>query len=281
MFIQITGLAGKSVEIIAKIKGLAFIYIPKMIGALILYVVGSWFIKKLGLLLNKSNKVKQYDPSLHSFLFSMIKVSLKVLLVVSILGMLGMDITAFSALLVGLSLAVGSALNGSLGNFAGGVMLHIFQPFKLGQKIEAQGHSGTVKEMGIFNTTLLSTDHKTIILPNGPLSTETIINHSAHGDLRVETVMAIASDQDIDAAREVALEAVFQHPCVLKAPAPEINVFKVADGMVTMAIRPYALQKDYWKVYFGVQENVKKAWDAAGIKEPVPQVIYTNKQGAF
>ena len=249
-----------------------------MLGALIIYFIGSWFINKIGMLLNKSMGLKHYDPSLQSFLFSMVKISLNVLLMISILGMLGMDITAFSALLVGLSFAVGSALNGSLGNFAGGVMLLIFKPFKIGQKIEAQGLTGTVKELGIFNTVLLSTDHKTIILPNGPLSTHTIINHSEHGDLRVETLMAIASDQSIDVAREVATAAVLQHPLVLKTPAPEINVFKVGDGMIMMAIRPYATQKDYWNVYFGVQENGKKAWDAAGIKEPIPQpVIYINK----
>ena len=195
----------------------------------------------------------------------------------SVFEMIGVKITAFAALLAGAGLAVGAALNGSLGNFAGGVMMLLFKPFKVGDMIEAQGQTGIVLEQGIFNTIILTADNKTVILPNGALSTGTIINYSAHGNLRVDLTMAIAPDMDIAKAREVAIAAMKQHPKVLDTPAPEVSVLKVGDGMVTLAIRPYTTQPDYWDVYFGVQELVKNAWDASGVQGPVPHRVLIQK----
>jgi small conductance mechanosensitive channel len=195
----------------------------------------------------------------------------------SVFEMIGVKITAFAALLAGAGLAVGAALNGSLGNFAGGVMMLLFKPFKVGDMIEAQGQTGIVLEQGIFNTIILTADNKTVILPNGALSTGTIINYSAHGNLRVDLTMAIAPDMDIAKAREVAIAAMRQHPKVLDTPTPEVSVLKVGDGMVTLAIRPYTTQPDYWDVYFGVQELVKNAWDAHGVAGPVPHRVLIQK----
>ena len=153
----------------------------------------------------------------------------------------------------------------------------IFKPFKIGDIIEAQGMAGTVTDQGIFNTTLLSADNKTIILPNGPLSTGVITNYNTHGNLRVDLAMAIAPDASVDKARAVAIEAMLQHPKVLKDPQPKVGVQKVADGMITLVLQPYTTQADYWDVNFGVQELVKKAFDANGIAGPVPHRVLIQK----
>jgi len=211
------------------------------------------------------------------FLSSLIKVSLTILLFLSIAGMIGIDITSFAALLAGAGLAIGAALNGSLGNLAGGVMMLVFKPFKVGDLIEAQGAIGTVTEQGIFATTILTSDNKTTIIPNGPLSTGVITNYTTHGNLRVDLSMGIALNQDIDKARKVATEAMLSHPKVLKNPAPEVSVLKVADGMCLLAIRPYTTQVDYWDVNFGVQELVKKAFDVNAIEGPTPTRIIIQK----
>lgn len=252
-------------------------YAPKLVGAILAYIIGMWLIKKvcdaLNLIMNKRN----YDPTLQAFLAALVKTGLSVLLILTVVGMLGVNTTSFAALLAGAGVAIGAALNGTLGNLAGGVMMLIFKPFKKGDLIEAQGMVGEVSELGVFNTTLLSPERKTVILPNGPLSTGVITNFSTNGFLRVDLVMAIAPTTSIDKAREVAINAMLTHPKVLKDPRPEVNVLKVGDGMVTLAIRPYTLQADYWDVYFGVQEIVKKAFDEKGVEGPTPTRVIINK----
>lgn len=264
-------------NLITKLEDLAFSFIPKILGAIIVYLIGSFIINKIIKLVSGIMNKKQFDVTLRGFLLSLIKVVLNVLLILSIASMIGVDITSFAALLAGAGLAIGAALNGSLGNLAGGVMILIFKPFKVGDLIEAQGTVGTVLEQGIFATTILTPDNKTTIIPNGPLSTGIITNFTTHGNLRVDLAMAIALDQDIDKARAVATQAMLSHPKVLKSPTPEVSVLKVADGMCSLAIRPYTIQADYWDVYFGVQELVKKAFDKEGIQGPTPTRIIINK----
>ena len=275
--IQITEATSRTVDFLAKAKSWIFSYLPSLIGAILVYIVGSWLINWVGRILQKAMLRKQYDASLQSFLHSLVKILLRVLLLLTIFGMLGVNLTAFGALLAGLGIAIGAALNGSLGNFAGGVMLLIFKPFKVGDLIEAGGQTGVVHELGIFNTILLTPENKTIILPNGPVSTGTIINYSTYGNLRVDITLAIAPDQDITRAKEIAVAVLQQHPKVLTDPAVSVNVLKIGDGMVTLAIRPFTLQPDYWDVFFGGQELVKKAWDDAGIQGPIPHVVHINK----
>lgn len=264
-------------DLATKLQDLAFSFLPKIAGAVLVYLIGSFIIRKLVNMLSKVMEHRQFDNTLRGFLMSLLKVVLNVLLILSIASMIGVDITSFAALLAGAGLAIGAALNGSLGNLAGGVMILIFKPFKVGDLIEAQGAIGTVLEQGIFATTILTPDNKTTILPNGPLSTGTITNYTTHGNLRVDLVMAIALDQDVDKARALAIEAMLSHPKVLKTPAPEVKVLKVGDGMCSLAVRPYTLQADYWDVYFGAQELVKKAWDTAGIQAPIPARIIIQK----
>ncbi len=275
--LQIQQTSDKALSFLAKTKEWAIDYAPKLIGAIVVFIIGSWIIQRITLLIRKVLMKRQYDPSLQTFLSSLVKVSLTILLLITVIGMLGVNVTAFGALLAGAGLAIGAALNGSLGNFAGGVMMLVFKPFKVGDMIEAQGQTGVVQEQGIFNTTMLSADNKVIILPNGPLSTGTIVNYTTHGNLRVDLMMAIAPTTNIEAARKSAITAMQTHPKVLKSPLPEVSVLKVADGMVTLAIRPYTTQPDYWDVYFGVQELVKNAWDVNGIEGPTPHRILINK----
>ena len=260
-----------------KLQDMALSFAPKIIGAVLVYIIGSFIIRRLANMVSTVMNRKNYDKSLQGFLISLMKVMLNIMLILSIASMIGIDITSFAALLAGAGLAIGAALNGSLGNLAGGVMILIFKPFKVGDIIEAQGVTGSVTEQGVFATTILTGDNKTIIIPNGPLSTGVITNYNTHGNLRVDLNIAIALDQDIDIARKVATEAMLSHPKVLKTPSPEVSVLKIADGMCTLAIRPYTVQADYWEVYFGVQELVKKAFDANKIQGPTPTRIIISK----
>lgn len=262
-----------------KIKLMIIDYAPKFLGALVVLLIGIWVIKMLSKTMKKVMTVRQYDAGLVSFLTSLFSVSLNILLVITVAGMIGVNTTSFAALIAGAGLAIGAALNGSLGNLAGGVMMLIFKPFKVDDLIEAQGVTGNVKEIGIFTTVVLTPENKTVIIPNGPLSTNIITNYTTAGYLRVDTTLAIAPDQDISKAREVALSAMLRHPKVLQAPKPDVAVHKIGDGMIVLAIRPYCKQSDYWDVYFGVQEMVYEAWTAAGVQGPVPHRVIINKAG--
>lgn len=276
---EATELAKKTTGYAEKISNMAIEYAPKIVGAVLVYIIGNWVIGKLVHIMKKIFEKKDYDPSLETFLISLVKVMLTILLLITAAGVLGVNTTAFGALLVGAGVAIGSALNGTLGNFAGGVMMLIFKPFKVGDMIEAQGTTGVVTEQGVFSTTVLTAENKTVFVPNGPLSTGIITNYTTHGSLRVDFNMAISPSQDIEQAKKVAIEALLTHPNVLKDPKPNVSVSKVGDGMVTLALQPYCVQADYWAVYFGCTELVKTAWDKAGVEGPTPHRVIINKQG--
>jgi small conductance mechanosensitive channel len=277
MNLQVNAPITTSVDFVTHITQIAMDYMPKLAGAVLVYLIGSMIIKWIGNIFSKMLSVKKIDVSLQSFLISFLKVMLNILLLLSVFGMLGVNLTSFAAILAGLAVGVGAALNGTLGNFAGGIMMLLFRPFKVGDLIETQGHTGTVTDLGIFNTFLLTPENKTIILANGAVSTGTIVNYTTHGNLRVDMNMAIALDQDIEAARKIAIAAMLQHPKVLSTPAPEVSVLKIGDGMTTLALRPYCAQQDYWDVYFGTLELVKDAFDANQIEGPVPHRVVINK----
>ncbi|MGN6493567.1 MAG: mechanosensitive ion channel family protein [Agriterribacter sp.] len=275
--LQANELVTKGATVVSKFIDSAIAYSPKVIGAIFFYFVGNWIIGKSGMLLQKTLSAKHIDISLQSFIVSTFKISALVLLIVTIFGILGVDTSSFAALIVGAGIAIGSALNGTLGNFAGGVMLLFIKPFKVGDMIEAQGVTGVVMNKGVFNTTVLTPDNKTVILPNGNLSTGVITNYNTHGNIRLDISMAIALDIRVEKAREIAEQAMLQHAHVLKDPKPEVSVLKVSDGMTTLAIRPYTTQAHYWNVYFGVQEAVKNAFDANGITAAIPHMMIVKK----
>lgn len=248
-------------------------YAPKIILAIVLLVVGMWLIKRVTKVLVRAINKGGTDETLSKFLSDLISVILKAVLIISVIGILGVQTTSFVAILGAAGLAVGFALQGSLGNFAGGVLLLLFKPFKVGDLIEADGNIGHVQAINIFVTTILSPDNKTVIMPNGPLAGGTITNLTDKGSLRVDLVIGIGYGEDIKKARAALMEVMKNDPKVLSDPAPSVNVLELADSSVNLAVRPYATVANYWDVYFSVQEAGKEALDAAGIEIPFPQRV--------
>ncbi len=265
--------------ILEKLIDFASVYGIKIIGAILIWIIGTWIIKKLMKGIKKVMSKRDYDESLQKFLLNLIGWSLKILLAVVILGKLGVETTSFAAILAAAGLAVGLALQGSLSNFAGGVLLMIFKPIKIGDLIEAQGEVGVVKEIEIFTTKLTGLSNKEIIIPNGTLSNGNIINYTSEGTRRVDLVFGVGYDSDIKQTKDVLTQVITSHPKVLKDPAPTVNVLELADSSVNFAVRPWCNTEDYWDVHFGVTEEVKIALDNAGIEIPYPHSVEIQKQG--
>jgi len=261
-------------------KGIDFIseFGPKIIGAILIWIIGSWVIKKILKQTGKLMDKRGYDKSLQKFLMNLLGWTFKIVLVITILGVLGIETTSFAAILASAGLAVGLALQGSLANFAGGVLIMIFKPFKIGDLIEAQGELGVVKEIEIFTTKINSPENKEIIIPNGTLSNGNITNYSTEGQLRVNLTIGIGYDEDIKTAKAVLLKVLTDNPQVLNDPAPTVNVSELADSSVNFAVRPWATTANYWDVYFGTLENCKIALDEAGIEIPYPHAVEIQKK---
>ncbi len=247
-------------------------YSVKIAFALITLIIGLWLIGKVVNLTRSSMVKAKVDETLVPFLGSLISWTLKVLLFISIASMLGVATTSFIAVLGAAGLAVGLALQGSLSNFAGGVLVLIFKPYKVGDLIEAQGYIGSVKEVQIFNTILVTPQNERVIIPNSKMSNDSLINYTAEGRRRIDLVIGISYDSDIDKAKGVLLEVMKNDPKVLNEPAPYVGVDALADSSVNLAVRPWCNVADYWDVYFGVMENSKKALDANDITIPFPQM---------
>jgi small conductance mechanosensitive channel len=252
-------------------------YGTKVLGAIIVFIVGLYITNLLARMFMRMMTRRHFDVSLQSFLGSMVSVGLKVLLLITVAGMLGIQTTSFVAVIGAMGLAVGLALQGSLANFAGGVLMLVFKPFKVGDLIEAQGQTGVVQEIQIFNTILITPDLKTIILANGAVSNGTIINYSKHGTLRVDMTLAVAPDNDIQKVKKVIEDVMTAHNKVLREPKPTVNIQKMGDGMVTLSVRPFALSTDYWDVYYDLHENLKTAFEKNGITAPIPTQIQIQK----
>ncbi|MCL4163857.1 UNVERIFIED_CONTAM: hypothetical protein GTU68_053290 [Idotea baltica] len=251
----------------------------KIIGAIVIWIVGSWVIKKLLKGTKKVMTKANYDESLQKFLLNLLGWVFKILLILAILAKLGVETTSFAAILAAAGLAVGLALQGSLGNFAGGVLIMIFKPFKIGDLIEGQGEIGVVKEIEIFTTKLTGLSNKEIIIPNGSLSNGNIVNYSTEGTRRVDLTFGVGYDSDIKKTKEVLMNVLTSHPKVLKDPAPAVNVSELADSSINFAVRPWSATADYWDVYFGITEDVKEALDKAGIEIPYPHQVEIQKKG--
>lgn len=277
VLLQIDQQMEKGLSYWGKFQDALISFAPKVVLALVIFIIGKWVIGKISLATKKIFQARSFDPSLQGFLSSLISISMTVALLLIIADIVGISVTGFAALLAGAGIAIGSALNGSLGNLAGGVMILIFKPFKVGDMIEAQGSTGVVTDIKIFNTFVTTAERKTVILPNGALSTGVITNYNTSGSLRVDIPMAISPSMSIEKARQVAIRTMEIHPLVLKNPAPEVVVTKIADGMVTLSLRPSAEQINYPTVFVEIQEMVKNAFDANGIEGPTPHRIIINK----
>jgi small conductance mechanosensitive channel len=266
-------------EILDKVIDFASVYGIKVIGAIVIWIIGSWAIRKIMKGIRAVMTKRDYDESLQKFLLNLISWILKILLIITLLGTLGVPTTSFAAIIAAAGLAIGLALQGSLGNFAGGVLIMIFKPIKIGDLIEAQGEIGVVKQIEIFTTKLTGLSNKEIIIPNGALSNGNIVNYTTEGTRRVDLTFGVGYDSDIKKTKEVLMNVITSHPLVLSDPEPTVNVSALADSSINFAVRPWCKAEDYWAVYFGITEQTKEALDAAGIEIPYPHQVEIKKQG--
>ena len=251
-------------------------YTPVVISALLVLLIGLWVIKRIAIFSQKAFERRDLDVSLRTFLRSLISIGLKIILIVTVAGMLGIGTASFVTILGAAGLAVGLALQGSLSNFAGGVLILIFKPYKVGDTIEAQGQTGEVKEIQIFNTLVLTADHKTVILPNGALSNGTIVNYTRHGNIRVDIPVSVSSENDIMKVQAILLEEALKNEKVLKNPVPIIFVGKIAEGAVHMNLRPYCHYDHSNIVITELNQQIKSAFESKQITAAIQTRVIHN-----
>lgn len=243
----------------------------RLVAALAIFIIGRWVARWLSRLLEKGMQKAGTDHTLIVFLRNIVYVGLLIFVIIAAIGQLGVQTTSFLAVLGAAGLAVGLALQGSLANFAAGVLIIIFRPFKVGDFIEAGGIAGVVKAISIFTTTLHTPDNKVIIVPNAQVNSGTITNYSANDTRRVDLVIGVSYGDDLDKVRSVIQRVLAADERVLKDPAPQIAVMALADSSVNFTVRPWAKSADYWGLYFDLQEQIKKNFDKEGISIPFPQ----------
>lgn len=251
-----------------------------IIKAFIVFLVGRLVINLLNKLVRKILSKRDIDPSVKTFVGSLVNVSLTILLIISVVGALGVQTTSFAALLASAGVAVGMALSGTLQNFAGGVMILLFKPFKVGDYIEAQGQSGTVKEIQIFNTIITTTDNKVIIIPNGGLSTGIMMNYSKESQRRVDWVFGIGYGDSYEHAKAVIARLLDNDPRVLKDPNYFIALTALNSSSVDIVVRAWVKAENYWGVFFDMNEKVYKTFAEENLNIPFPQMdvhLYNEK----
>jgi small conductance mechanosensitive channel len=246
-------------------------YGPKLLLAIVVLLIGLWIVKLVVKAFRKAMEKGGMDVSLQHFLASLANILLKALLFISVASMVGIATTSFVAILGAAGLAIGLALQGSLANFAGGVLILLFKPFKVGDFINAQDHAGTVNSIKVFFTELKTPDNKTIILPNGALSNSSIVNFSTEPRRRVDMTFGIGYADDIQKAKGVLNRLVQTDTRILKDPEPAVVLSELADSSVNFAVRVWCNAADYWNIFFDMQEKVKESFDKEGISIPFPQ----------
>ncbi|HKK09841.1 MAG TPA: mechanosensitive ion channel domain-containing protein [Bacteroidales bacterium] len=242
-----------------------------LLTGIIVLVAGLWVVGIITRWFDKIMEKRDLNPSLRPFLKSLFNVTLKILLVITVMSMVGIQMTSFIAILGAAGLAIGMALSGTLQNFAGGVIILILKPFKVGDYITAGGHSGTVHEIQIFNTILKTPDNKTIILPNGSISNNSMINFSEEPTRRVDLEFGIGYSDDIDKAKEILWDIIKKDERVLKDPEALIAVKELANSSVNIAVRVWVKSENYWPYFWDIHESVKKEFDKNGVSIPFPQ----------
>ena len=254
-------------------------YIPKLIGGLIVLVIGLWITKLITKGVGRSLVKSNIDQSLVPFLKSVTNIVLKALVAITVMGMIGIQMTSFVAILGAAGLAIGLALSGTLQNFAGGVIILILKPFKIGDFIEAQNYTGTVKEITIFSTMLNTPDKKLVIIPNGPLSTGALINYSAEPLRRVDWTFGIAYGDNVEDFKRAINDFIAADARILKDPAPFMGLSQLADSSVNFAVRVWVDGPDYWDVFFEMNEKVYTQFADYKLNIPFPQMdVHVHKQ---
>lgn len=261
-----------AVNYIDKIVDFGIEYGPKLLGAILVLVLGLWIIKLITRWVGKSLLKSKIDPSLVPFLKSLTNILLKVMLIISVMGMIGIQMTSFIAVLGAAGLAIGMALSGTLQNFAGGVMILIFKPFKVGDFIEAEGYMGTVISISIFTTILNTPDKKRIIIPNASLANNSLTNYSAEPQRRVDWTFGIAYGDDVENFRKAINKFLDEDERILKEPERFIGLSELADSSVNFAVRAWVNSEDYWGVFFDMNEKVYKQFSDYQLNIPFPQM---------
>ncbi|UCF91814.1 MAG: mechanosensitive ion channel [Desulfobacterales bacterium] len=265
----------------AKVYELLTVYGLKVVAAIVIFVVGRWVALGVAKIIKRVMIKSKVDETLVAFVRNLSYIALLAFVVIAALNQLGIQTASFIAVLGAAGLAIGLALQGSLGNFAAGVLMIIFKPFRVGDFIEGAGTAGTVEKIEIFTTQLRTPDNKTIIVPNAKLTGDNITNFTVKGTRRVDFVFGIGYGDDIDKARGIIKEIIDQDGRVMKEPAPMIVVSALADSSVNLTVRAWTSADDYWSFYFDTTEKVKKEFDARGVSIPFPQRdvhIYEHKE---
>ncbi len=264
--------------IYSQILTFATVYGGQVLLAIITLIVGLWIIGWITKLLTSLMAKRHIDRDVQPFLLSLVNGLLRVLLLLSIASTLGVQTTSFVAIIGAAGLAVGLALQGSLANFAGGILILIFKPFRVGDLITAQGFTGNVEAIRIFDTTLVTTDNKTIILPNGPLSTTAIVNISTKGVIRVDQVYGVGSQNDIDATKASIMRVVDACPFALKDRQHDVLITKLNPNSRDYDVRVWTKSENYWDTYYYMLENIARQFSKDGIEAPKPKMFITNEE---
>ena len=244
----------------------------RIIGAILIFVVGRFLISFIKKLLSKLLMKRHIDAGIQSFIKSLVNILLTILLIIAVIGKLGVETTSFAALLASAGVAIGMALSGNLQNFAGGLIVLLFRPFKVGDWIESQGVSGTVREIQIFHTILTTADNKVVYIPNGAMSSGVITNYSRLDTRRVEWIVGVDYGEDIDKVKSVVNELIQKDNRILKEPAPVIALHALDSSSVNVTIRAWVANGDYWNVYFEMNKNIYDEFNRQGIDFPFPQM---------
>lgn len=243
----------------------------KLLAALAVFVIGRWLAKFLANMLRKILRRAEADETLIRFLGNLAYAILLTLVILAALSQLGVQTTSFLAMLGAAGLAIGLALQGSLSNFAAGIMIILFRPYRVGDYVEAGGTSGTVDEVQIFNTVMNTPDNKRVIVPNAQITSDTIVNYSINDRRRIDMVFGVSYADDMRKVREIIEEVLAAENRILSEPAPTIGVLELADSSVNFAVRPWVNTADFWPVKFALQEAMKRRFDDVGISIPFPQ----------
>jgi len=249
----------------------AALYGLRIIAAIIIFVAGRWIARFLTNLTEKMMTKRGVEPMLITFVGHLLYVLLLLVIIIAALNQLGVQTTSFIAIIGAAGLAIGLALQGSLANFAAGILIILFRPFKVGDYIEGAGTAGTVESVQMFTSQLKTPDNRTIIVPNSKITSDNIVNYSVNPDRRLDLIFGVSYSDDLKKVRDVIGRVLAAEARILAAPAPTVGVLELADSSVNIAVRPWVKGSDYWPVYFDLIENMKNAFDAEGIAIPFPQ----------
>lgn len=265
----ITSISGMTIsEIISIMASYIISFGIKIFKVILIWFIGRWLAKRLRALIKIIMERHNTAPSVQTFLSSLVDVVIMITLIIMIIGVLGIDTSSFIALFASAGVAVGMALSGTLQNFAGGVIILLFRPYKVGDYIEAQGQAGTVKEIQIFNTILKTPDNKIILVPNGPISTGIINNYSRESLRRVDFTVSISYGDNFDKAKEVLSAIIDADSRILKEPAPFIALSSLNSSSIDIAVRVWAKQEDYWSIYFDMNKTIYETLPKHGLEFP-------------